>query len=112
MIVTKVSETAIKENIHKVDARKIFDTENMQLVHIHLNPGEALKPHITPVDVVFYILEGQPDVLIGNEKSRVSINMLIESPKNIVHCIYNDSDQPARILAVKSPRPETKSIIV
>lgn len=104
----KVSETPVNENPHKVDARKIYDTETAQAVHIYLKPGEALKPHITPVDVFFYILEGNPDVLIGDDKTRVSADMLIESPKNIVHCLYNDSDAPARILVVKTPRPQAK----
>lgn len=112
MIVTKVNEAPAKGTKHQVDTRMIYDSGELQLMHIHLNPGEALKPHHTTVDVVFYILEGAPDVLVGNEKSRVSAHMLVEGPKNIVHCIYNDSDQPARILLAIAPRPFTQSIIL
>jgi len=46
------------ENPHHVRASKLYDTENAQVVHITLKPGQALKKHITPVDVFFYVLEG------------------------------------------------------
>ncbi|RLD72677.1 MAG: cupin domain-containing protein, partial [Bacteroidetes bacterium] len=53
MKITKVAKIPVKENPHKVDARMMYDKESAQAVHIQLNPGESLKPHITPVDVFF-----------------------------------------------------------
>ncbi len=105
MKITKVSETSIKDTPHKVDTRLLYDNENAQAVHILLQPGESLKPHITPVDVFFFILEGSPSVHIGDEKQTVEVDMLVESPRNIVHFISNDSNQVARILVVKAPKP-------
>ena len=78
-------------------------------MHITLQPGEALKPHITPVDVFFYILEGSPEVLVGDEKIQVQADSLVESPKDVVHCLYNNSNAVARILVVKAPRPSTQT---
>ena len=71
MKITKLSDTPIKENPHKVDVRMIYNNESAQAVHMQLNPGESLRPHITPVDVFFFVIEGTPDVLIGEEKKRV-----------------------------------------
>jgi len=48
----------VKENPHMVDVRKLYDKESAQIMHMTLKPGQSLKPHKTPVDVVFYILEG------------------------------------------------------
>ena len=53
MKITEVKSGSSKSNPHNVDARSISDTESAQVVHITLQPGEALKKHITPVDVVF-----------------------------------------------------------
>ena len=53
MKIVDVNNADISENPHKVDVRKIYDTENAQAVHIILKPGESLKRHITPVDVFF-----------------------------------------------------------
>jgi mannose-6-phosphate isomerase-like protein (cupin superfamily) len=109
MNITKVKETAITETPHKLDVRRLYDKENAQAVHITLQPGEALKPHITPVDVFFYILEGTPDVLVGKEQVTVEADSLVESPKDIVHCLYNNSSAVARILVVKAPKPSTQT---
>jgi quercetin dioxygenase-like cupin family protein len=106
MKITSVKETQISDTPHKVDVRKLYDTENAQAVHITLQPGEALKPHITPVDVFFYILEGTPEVLVGDERVTTEADNLIESPRDIPHCLYNNSGSLARILVVKAPKPE------
>jgi mannose-6-phosphate isomerase-like protein (cupin superfamily) len=66
-----------------------------------LNPGESLKSHVTPVDVVFYILQGKPTIENGDEKVQVSADSIIESPADIPHCVYNESDTLARFLVVK-----------
>ena len=46
MKVTTVLETPVKENVHQVDARMLYNNESAQAVHMKLNPGESLKPHI------------------------------------------------------------------
>ena len=112
MKISKVTETPIRETPHKVDARMLYDKDSAQAVHIKLNPGESLKPHITPVDVFFFVIEGTPDVLVGEEKIKVDVNSLVESPKDIVHCIYNNSDTVVRVLVVKAPKPAAKTIVL
>lgn len=112
MTITTVTETPTNNNVHKVDARMLYNKDSAQVVHMQLNPGESLKPHITPVDVFFFVIEGTPDVLIGEEKQRVEPNSLVESPKDIVHCIYNNTDAIARILVVKAPRPTTATKVL
>jgi mannose-6-phosphate isomerase-like protein (cupin superfamily) len=97
-------------NPHGVDARKIHENENVQVVHILLKAGEFLKKHATPVDVFFYVLEGEGIVEIGDEKQSVSKDMLIDSPKNIPHCLYNDGNADFRVLVVKTPMPTSADI--
>jgi quercetin dioxygenase-like cupin family protein len=93
------------ENPHNVDVSKLYDTENAQVMHITLKPGESLKKHITPVDVFFYVLEGIGIIEIGDEKQQAAADTLIESPAKIPHCWYNESDAVVRILVVRVPRP-------
>ncbi len=105
----KVGELQIVDTPHQVDVRRIYDHDNAQVMHMTLLPGQSLKPHITPVDVFFYILEGTPDVLVGEETVTVEKDSLVESPKDIVHCLANNSDSIARILVVKAPKPTAKA---
>ena len=110
MKISKVIETPIKETPHKIDARMIYDKDSAQAVHIKLEAGESLKPHITPVDVFFYVLEGKGKVEIGKEIEEVGPDTLIESPAGIVHCLMNDGDEGIfRVLVVKTPRPTEKT---
>ena len=71
MMIIDVKKADISKNPHNVDARKVYDNENAQAVHLILNPGESLKRHITPVDVFFYVLEGKGIVEVGDEKKEV-----------------------------------------
>ena len=106
MRIIQVKDVPSKSNPHNVDVRSISDQENAQVVHITLLPGEALKKHITPVDVVFYVLEGRGVVEIGDERQEVSADSLVESPAKIPHRWINESDAPLRVLVVKTPRPK------
>ena len=74
-------------------------------MHMTLQPGERLKPHATPVDVTFYVLEGSPTIHVGDESATMEKDTLIESPAHIMHNISNESQVLARILVIKAPRP-------
>ncbi len=110
MKITDVAQVVSGQNPHHVDARKIYDTQHAMAVVITLRPGEALKKHITPVDVFFYVLEGTGIVEIGDEKRSVSKDVLVESPARIPHKWSNESSGIFRVLVVKVPKPteETK----
>ncbi len=112
MISRSYTSEPVKETPHKVDVRKLYDDPSAQLMHITLQPGEALKPHKTPVDVFFYVLEGTPTVQVGEESQSFEKDNLIESPAHIVHNLSNESSSPARILVCKAPRPEQKTRIL
>ncbi len=106
MIARIFKTEAIRENPHNVDVRQMYNDPSAQIMHITLKPGESLKPHRTPVNVVFYILEGTPTILVGEESQVFEKDTLIESPADIVHCISNNNGQIARILVIKAPRPD------
>lgn len=112
MKITHWKNQPVKETPHKVDVRPLYDHDNAQAMHIMLQPGEQLKPHITPVDVFFFVIEGTPSIQVGEEIVQVEENSLVESPKDIVHCLYNKSDKTARILVVKAPKPMTTARVL
>lgn len=112
MKIIDVKNVPLAETPHKVDVRKLYDTEHAVAVHITLKPGESLKKHITPVDVFFYVLQGTGIVEIGDEKEEVTESSLIESPANIMHCWYNESELPLQFLVIKVPRPTKDTRIV
>ena len=106
MIARNYKSEPVKDNPHKVDARQLYNKASAQVMHILLKPGDTLKPHMTPVDVVFYVLEGTPTIHVGDESKVFEKDNLIESPADVVHFMSNETQENARILVVKAPRPE------
>ncbi len=105
----KMSDQEPAKNPHGVDVRRVYESEHALSSIITMKPGEKLIRHITPVDVFFYVLEGTGVVEVGDEKEAVSADTVIESPKNIPHCWYNESNADLRVLVVKVPRPTTNT---
>ncbi|MGQ1783986.1 cupin domain-containing protein [Saccharicrinis sp. GN24d3] len=105
MISRNYKTEPLKENPHNVEVRQMYNDASAQIMHITLKSGETLKPHKTPVDVTFYVLEGTPTVHVGEESAVFERDNLIESPADIVHYLSNESNSQARILVTKAPRP-------
>ncbi len=99
--VTTLDKTPISDNPHNVDVRKLHGSPSTDVVVITLQPGEALKRHMTPVDVLFYVLEGKGTVVIGDEEAEVEKDSLVESPKSVPHLLMNESDNVFRVLVIK-----------
>jgi quercetin dioxygenase-like cupin family protein len=112
MNIRMLGSAEIMKNAHGVDARNLYNTEDAMVTIITLAPGQKLKRHITPVDVAFYVLEGKGIVEVGEERAEVTKDSLIESPRDIVHCWYNESDTVLRFMVIKAPKPRTKTVFV
>ena len=110
--IINVDDVNIADTPHKVDVRKLISYEHATIVRIELKPGEALKMHVTPVDVCFFILEGEGIVQIGKEKENVKKNKLVFSPAKIPHTLMNESEANFSFLVIKTPTPtsETKML--
>jgi len=101
-----LNNAEIVKNPHGVKSQKLHSSEHVSLMLITLQPGEKLRQHITPVDVLFLVLEGTGIVEIGDEKKEVTKDTLIDSPKGIIHCWYNEGNKTLRILVIKTPFPK------
>jgi mannose-6-phosphate isomerase-like protein (cupin superfamily) len=112
MVIKNYLALAKNQNPHGIQSHKLYDKEHAVIMHLLLKAGESLKPHITPVDVAFYVLEGSPTIMVGEEKVQVKKDDIIESPKDIVHCIYNETEYAVRVLVMKMPKPSSKTIMV
>lgn len=110
IIAKKLHDTELMKNPHGLDARNLYNAPSAKITVITLQPHESLRPHITPVDVAFYVLRGQGIVDIGDHSELIGPDTLVESPKGIAHCWHNESDEPLVLMVVKAPRPTEKTI--
>lgn len=86
-------------------ARAIYSASEAMIVHIEVQPGGFVKPHVTSVDMEFFVLEGHGVFSLGDESVEAGAGILIPSPKGIMHGMKNPGPGVLRVLAVKNPRP-------
>lgn len=102
MKLTKVNNAEIVVSKNGVKGQLIYDDPRIKVNHLTFNPGARLDTHTTPIDVFFYILEGDAWVEVGDEREKAYKDMIIESPKNIPHALENQSmDKQLRVMVVK-----------
>jgi quercetin dioxygenase-like cupin family protein len=85
----------------KLDGRVMFTSENNELIHLTLKPGEKLDLHSNPFDVVFYTLSGEGVLNVEGERVEMKTNDTIEIVKGVLRGWENNSTEDLRILVVK-----------
>lgn len=112
MEITNCSKSGPMKNPHNLKASKLYDSDLAEIIHLQLDSGGSTVKHITPVDVVFYVLEGEATISIGDEIETVSADNLVKSPKGVPHNISNKSDSLLRVMVTKLPKPTEATIII
>ncbi len=88
-----------------VVARVAYSAPEAMIVHIDVAPGGFVKPHVTPVDMEYFVMEGRGLFILGDETLEAGPGTCIPNPKGLSHGMRNLGPGPLRVLAVKNPRP-------
>ncbi len=89
------------ENPHNVDVKNFIKNEKVIVNVLTLEAKQSLKKHSSPVNVIFYILEGEGIFESNDEKITVVKDTAIESFAGDLHCFYNESNSVLKILVIK-----------
>jgi quercetin dioxygenase-like cupin family protein len=92
-----------------IDARRLLETSDAQVIHMTIDPGRGLRPHAAPVDVFFFVLSGTGWASVCEDELEVRAGSLVESPAGGLHSWRNDSAEPLELLVVKTPAPGSRS---
>jgi mannose-6-phosphate isomerase-like protein (cupin superfamily) len=67
-------------------------------------PGAFTPPHVhEKTDEVFYVLEGELGVMVGEEEFTAVPGACVVEPKGVPHSLWNVGDRPARTLEIATP---------
>ncbi len=102
MLVTGVEEGFVVMSDEAMTGRRLYASSEAVIIHMTINPGKAIEPHSAPVDMEFFVLEGEGLFTIGDEKALVRQGTLVAAPKGLAHGIANPGEAHLRILAVKN----------
>jgi mannose-6-phosphate isomerase-like protein (cupin superfamily) len=85
----------------RFDGRILFTSPRYELVHLTLQPGEGMEPHVQPMDVVFFVVEGSGSLTIGEELLEINANTTVHVKAGISRAWTNTGNQPLKILVNK-----------
>jgi len=93
----------LKENI----------TTRYSLAHAKVKPGEITYAHRLKSSEVYYMLEGEGEMQIDDEKEKVSTGQVIYIPPNSVQRIKNTSTRDLTFLCIVDPawKPEDEELV-
>ncbi|WP_234553903.1 cupin domain-containing protein [Thermus caliditerrae] len=84
----------------------VFESERMFFDLYALLPGQTQKVHAHEgSDKVYYVLEGEVVVRIGEEEALLVPGMAALARAGEAHGVRNESANPALLLVVMAPKP-------
>jgi quercetin dioxygenase-like cupin family protein len=97
-------EGARLEGKNRIATIKIGRDE-LSLIEFELEPGFEGPDSHTHADHVdsFYVLEGEPEFLLGDERLRLGAGSYVAAPTGVVHAFTNPGPDRARLLNVHAP---------
>lgn len=93
-------ETAEKVPFN-LDGRKMYSGEKVELVHIALNPKEEIALHTNPFDVIFFVVEGEGELLLENLSNKITPSTTVYIEKDKQRGLRNSSNSLLRVLVFK-----------
>jgi mannose-6-phosphate isomerase-like protein (cupin superfamily) len=89
-------------------SKKAVDNDTV-LIHFHFystNSKVQVHQHGDSVDV-YYVIEGEGLVTIGNEERVLRKGDIVAIPRNTVHGVVNPYKKPLIMLDILTPKPKT-----
>ncbi len=108
MVFKQLQDIPIETNVRGVDSRVLVDHKDAIIKQLILKRCEKIPPHKVPVEVTFFVLEGEGIISIGDERYDVKPWSVVTCPKNTemsVEAKYNTFS----FLNIKTPRFKPQS---
>lgn len=85
------------------DMMTIEENNKATVRFVKVEPAGEIIPHIHEVMEVFYILEGEGELLVGDKKEICSKGTCIIAPAGLKHGLKNTINQPIMLFCVFVP---------
>ncbi len=93
----------------KFNPKALYQTGNIKVIAAYFKPGQFIPVHTPGVDVVICVLEGEAEIVAGEEKFVSKKNDLIVVPKGIRRGVKALTE--LSLLHVVQPAPSEKDHI-
>lgn len=80
----------------------VLTNDKTEIVRLNIEPNGIIGEHRLPFPVTFYILEGEPTLLLDGKEEKLSKDSSIHCTPEINRGWKNESDKEVKILVIKS----------
>jgi quercetin dioxygenase-like cupin family protein len=90
---------------------KAVGAANVTIGELVMQHGAALRLHTHPTDEAIILLEGQVEMVVGDERRVVSAGHTLLAPPGTPHRLINNTGAPARMYTVfPTDNPQTEYV--
>jgi len=105
MQVIKLNQLEAFVSPHGIHARKVYNSLDVNVMNLMLQPGEVNPPHASDIDMLFYVIKGKGKISVGDEEAVVTAGEIVINPKGLAHGLYASEGENFEVLVVKTPSP-------
>jgi mannose-6-phosphate isomerase-like protein (cupin superfamily) len=110
VIVRNFKQNEVQQGLYQAHgggiASMLFDRRILRgilfLAYGVLGPGKVSELHIDPYEEIYYVLEGEALMRVGDDEARVTKGDAIWIPAGDIHGMRNDGDADCVVLVVAS----------
>jgi len=90
----------------KMRKQNLFDSPNMFCDVYCFEPGQAQAAHAhAGSDKIYYVLEGEADIEIGDERRLSGSGTIAHAPPGVSHAVSNPGPGRLTVLVFMAPKP-------
>lgn len=87
----------------KLTKEMLFDSPEMRIALMCLEPGQKLTPHKAPLRLLMYVVEGKGTFTVGEEKIEADEKTCIPCEPMVEHGFEADKGEKLVVMAVVTP---------
>jgi quercetin dioxygenase-like cupin family protein len=99
MKITRFTEAPMKSP--SLDARVMHTSGTLEVVHLHLFPGQEVPQHVNPIDAILCLIEGQVTCKTGDKSFIINLFDTLEIAAGEQRGLFNHTVSDVRILVLK-----------
>jgi quercetin dioxygenase-like cupin family protein len=110
MTTVNINELELNEFVGKQDSKQhckatfrlvgVHGSKKLATVYFELEPGDNLGRHTDSAEELLIVLDGNVDVIVGDEKRKVKKGALALVPQMVPHDLKNTGSTTAKVLGV------------
>lgn len=90
--------------------KEVYLDRNVQIVLMHLKPGEEIGEESHNADQTTFIVSGEGQAVVDGSRSKVTANRTIVIPKGAKHNIINKGSGALKLFSIYAPPAEPAGV--